>query len=279
MKPFLFLLLFPAQVFAARCYTKYPVVFAHGIYASGNLLSLRQLARAVEKAGCPVELTEVSAANSIATRAEQLAPQIDAVLKRTGAKKVNLIAHSMGGLDARYLISTLAYGDRVASLTTVATPHYGTSAAEIFLAVLPEKAMQLFGWIATLINDSTDPETVDLEAALQNLTRAYVREQFNPKNPDDARVYYQSYAGMASPGSWQSDRVRPVMLPLYRRVSSEGPNDGLVPTACAKWGRYRGALPADHLSEIGAALPKGFRPFDFRRFYSQVATELGQMGY
>lgn len=274
------LLLVSAEAFGVRCHTKYPIVFGHGLYASRKLISLKQIARAVESAGCRVYLTEVSAANSIAVRGEQLAPQIDDILRETGAEKVNFVGHSMGGLDGRYLVSSLGYGDRVASVTTVGSPHYGTSAAEQFLALMPDKAMDFFGWLSTLTSDSTDPDTVDFTEAVQNLTRAYMRQEFNPHNPDDPRVYYQSWAGRASPISWQSDHLRLVMRPLYRHMSSvEGANDGMVPTANAKWGRYRGVLPADHFSQIGAALPKGFRPFDFRGFFTQVATELGQLGY
>ena len=40
--------------------------------------------------------------------------------------KVNIIAHSLGGLDARQMLTHLGMGSRVASLTTVGTPHRGT---------------------------------------------------------------------------------------------------------------------------------------------------------
>ena len=45
-------------------------------------------------------------------------------------EKVHVIAHSMGGLDARYMISRLGMEDRVLSLTTVGTPHRGSKYAD-----------------------------------------------------------------------------------------------------------------------------------------------------
>ena len=47
------------------------------------------------------------------------------------ARKVNIIAHSMGGLDARYAIAKLGLADRVASLVTIGTPHLGTPLANL----------------------------------------------------------------------------------------------------------------------------------------------------
>ena len=38
-------------------------------------------------------------------------------------EKVNIIAHSKGGLDARYMISKLNMGEYVASLTMISSPH------------------------------------------------------------------------------------------------------------------------------------------------------------
>src|SRR6185295_1663942 len=71
-------------------------------------------------------------------RAQAIAKQIDTILARTGKAKVNLVGHSQGGLDARILASPngLKYGDRIASVTTVATPHRGTKVADAALGLL-----------------------------------------------------------------------------------------------------------------------------------------------
>ena len=64
----------------------------------------------------------------MAARAAELRAQI---LRWTDGP-VNLVAHSMGGLDARYLITHLNMAEQVRSLTTVSTPHRGTYLVDWF---------------------------------------------------------------------------------------------------------------------------------------------------
>jgi triacylglycerol esterase/lipase EstA (alpha/beta hydrolase family) len=73
----------------------------------------------------------------VADRSTTLSRSIDQILRETGAKKVNLVAHSLGGKDARYLVSALGYGDRVASISTIGTPHRGSWRARERLFCLP----------------------------------------------------------------------------------------------------------------------------------------------
>ena len=54
------------------------------------------------------------------------------VLTKTGAEKVNLIAHSKGGMEARYMIKVLGMNTHVASLTTISTPHHGSKTMDQF---------------------------------------------------------------------------------------------------------------------------------------------------
>src|SRR5947207_15261844 len=75
---------------------------------------------ALRKAGNRVHTARLSPTAGIADRAAQLR---DFVRCASPDEPVHLIAHSMGGLDSRYMISRLGMGDRVLSLTTVGTPH------------------------------------------------------------------------------------------------------------------------------------------------------------
>src|ERR1035437_7341544 len=81
--------------------------------------------------GATVYLAQLSQANSDAVRGEQLLAQIQQILATSGAKKVNLIGHSMGGLDARYVAAVRP--DLVASVTTVSTPHLGSPVADVIM--------------------------------------------------------------------------------------------------------------------------------------------------
>ena len=75
---------------------------------------------------------------SVADSAGELKTEIERILEETGAEKVNIVAHSKGGLDARYAITHLGLADRVASLTTINTPHRGCKFADVLLGAFPK---------------------------------------------------------------------------------------------------------------------------------------------
>ena len=59
------------------------------------------------------------------------------------------------------------------------------------------------------------------------------------------------------------------------------PNDGLATVASAKWGTFRGCIPADHIEQLGQhSLPDvNVRTgFDIARFYTNVAGDLAEQG-
>ncbi len=69
--------------------------------------------------------------------AEQLAQRIDDAVQNRGATKINLIAHSMGGLVARYYLEKGDFDGRpgfgnVARLVTIATPHRGAPETVVY---------------------------------------------------------------------------------------------------------------------------------------------------
>ncbi|KAJ2159612.1 hypothetical protein GGF46_002896 [Coemansia sp. RSA 552] len=111
-----------------------PVVLCHGLYGFDvkgpeNLPILqvhywRGIREALEGVGAKVVVAKVPGTGGIRERAQQL----DSLLEsRLESSKVNILGHSMGGLDARYLITHInpkRYS--VASLTTVCTPHRGS---------------------------------------------------------------------------------------------------------------------------------------------------------
>ncbi|KAJ1906624.1 hypothetical protein LPJ81_001251 [Coemansia sp. IMI 209127] len=111
-----------------------PIVLCHGLYGFDvrgpeklPLLQVhywRGIREALEKVGTKVVIAKVSGTGGVSERARQL----DALLSsKLPEEKVNIIGHSMGGLDARYLITHIdpkSYS--VGSLTTVCTPHRGS---------------------------------------------------------------------------------------------------------------------------------------------------------
>lgn len=112
--------------------TRYPVVLAHGASGFRQLFGVFDyffgITSDLRSSGAQVFVTQVSAAGSAEERGEQLLRQIEFIASSTGAGKVNLIGHSEGGLDARYVMGVRP--DLIASLTTVATPHLGADLAD-----------------------------------------------------------------------------------------------------------------------------------------------------
>jgi triacylglycerol lipase len=283
----------------------YPIVLAHGFDGSTtNRWSFNGVADALRDAGFAVHEAEVAPYRAPSVRALELRDHVDDALREFGAAKVHIIAHSMGGLDARELISVLGYGDRVASLTTIASPHRGTAVADLAVQVLPSSGVAndavnaiASAWALTF----TDPALADsdVRGALTALTTDAMTA-FNASHPDDARVHYQSWAGVSSlpvlgfgvPGPHDSDacegnfvhhtgRVHATDLTLRAGQAILGgtsltPNDGMTTVESAKWGAFRGCVPADHLAEVGQP-GRGFDTwtgFDHIAFYQTVAYGL-----
>ena len=137
----------------------------------------------------------------------------------------------------------------------------------------------------------------DVKAALSSISEKTTRDTFNPEVKDDARVAYISWAGVseivgipnpkdhdACEGKLQTrlgirDGMDPSLVPASLFVAHGlelRPNDGMVTVESAKWGKFKGCIPADHLDEVGQ--PKhGRHPltgFDHVEFYRKLASSL-----
>ncbi len=259
-----------------------PVVLMHGF---GMLAGIKRKGHLHDEAlwlrlhGVRAYAPNVAPYETIAARAAMWAERLAAVLAETGARRLHLVAHSMGGLDARYLVSRLGWHDRVATLTTVATPHHGTTLAEIALdppvpfhdatAALVHRAAGFVDWAGAGVLDGGGS---DILAATAELTREHIRERFNPATPDHPDVAYRSYAGRAGRGT-------DVPISAVMRVQNaliharEGVNDGIVGTESARWTGFQGVLDADHMAQIGIGSGRAAN-FRARDFYLGLARVL-----
>ncbi|KAJ5895573.1 Arrestin-like N-terminal [Penicillium taxi] len=219
---------------------KNPIVLAHGLLGfdelrlAGPYLPGVQYWRGIKEAlsarGVEVITATVPPSSSIEERAEQLAQEIEAGAR---GKSVNIIAHSMGGLDSRYMISRLKHDKfKVSSLTTIATPHRGSAVADyVFEQIGPDRLPQIY-YTLNKLNVQT--------GAFAQLTRKYMTETFNPNTPDAEDVRYFSYGAVVKPHIWSVFRLSHQIL-----TEAEGPNDGLVSMASSRWGGqdgYKGTL-------------------------------------
>jgi len=268
----------------------YPFVLCHGMGgfdALGPLEYFYGVADHLTDLGYEVYTTEVPQFDSVAARAAALAPQIDAILAVSGADKVNLIGHSQGGLDIRYLVSSLGYGSVVASLTTIGTPHYGTAVADAVMGLLPAAGADVLDALVALFGPvlGQSPEA-DLMAGLADLTTVNMTTAFNPANPDDPDVAYYSVGGVCTlppftsytPGVDDLCDLEVQVTYLFL-LDAAGANDGLLPETSAHWGTYLGVIPADHLDEVGQIAGITSLAFDHLAFYANLAAFLRMEGF
>ena len=219
-------------------------------------------------------LTSVPPSASIQERAAKLSADIE---KKAGGKSVNIVAHSMGGLDARYMISRLKPGNvRVRSLTTVASPHRGSAFADyVFERIGKDRLSDVYK-----VLKSMNVET----GAFSQLTRRYMVEEFNPKTPDREGTRYFSYGATATPALWSAFRASHRIM-----EEAEGPNDGLVSVESSRWGTYKGTLVGvshldlinwtNRLSWLIWEMVGNKRTFNAIAFYLDIADMLAKEGF
>ena len=287
----------------------YPIVLMHGMGGFGTLevgpLDVTYFKGVVEDLTKNGESVFVTLAPPYATsevRAQAVAEQIDEILARTGKAKVNLIGHSQGGLDARVLASPngLGYGDRIASVTTVATPHRGSKVADAVLGMLKylpaNQVDAITDAVLSLVQKTayeldTDPA---LREQLVLLSEKHMKEVFNPKYVDDPNVVYKSYAGrsnlrtglFACEGSTypndptKLDAAQPALVPLaiFLEEGQLKVNDGLVTVESAKWGTFEQCVPADHLKEVGHLAPMA-ASFDHVQMFRDIVARIRKAGF
>jgi triacylglycerol lipase len=171
----------PARAEAASTFTRtrYPIVLAHGLSGFRQLFGVVDyffgIPGDLRSGGAQVFVTQVSAFASAEQRGEQLLQQVEFIAASTGAGKVNLIGHSQGGLDARYVMAVRP--DLIASLTTVATPHLGADLADFLVDNLApggfnETVLAAFanslGTVLDLLTGTAEPQ--DAIGALHSLS-------------------------------------------------------------------------------------------------------------
>jgi triacylglycerol lipase len=257
----------------------FPIVLVHGFagfQGIGALTYFYRVADDLRRRGEVVYTPELPPFAPPATRAPVLAATIRRAIAETGRTRVVLIAHSQGGLDARYLISTLAMGDRVAALVTVATPHRGTRLGDAFAGLIPGLNLGVLDAAATAIGAVYNgaPGRAEVRATLAALSERDAAA-FNAGNPDDPRVRYYSVAGRSNRRDGHAvcgDAVvanAPTLLdapflplaPLAAFLEGNDPthlvNDGLVTVQSARWGNFIGCVPADHFDEVGQIAHQG----------------------
>ena len=255
---------------------KYPVVLVHGIFAHDRRALVNFWGRIPEifkNHGIEVFLGNTDAWGGYDTNAEILKDTIDKILLETNSDKVNIIAHSKGGIDSRYLIWKYDYGDKVASLTTISTPHHGSEIADLIFSQkivhtrTTKKALDIFG---TLYGD-TNPDMYNLN---YQLTTEKMTE-FNELVTMDQRVYYQSFfSTMRNPCD---DFMFFSSFHYLKKVC--GSNDGVVTEASARWSDNFTVFHGISHGEIIDYKMRKISGIDIPQIYLNIVKDLGRRGF
>ena len=282
-----------------------PIVLAHGYLgfgALGPLAYFNKVAQIFAQLGArEVHATDVSPKGSISQRASQLAEQIRQYVPND---KVHVVAHSMGGLDARFLIGSGKGREMIATLTTLGTPFRGTLAADV--ATDPSKLMQIGAarmleaivryqaqtavrWpftapaqihfaVAELREAVEHLATGDYshvasyfsglfslnDSALGELTAENCLRMFPEDEHDLEGVPSASYAG-----SIEAAGASPLLsAPAILLDASGEPSDALVPASSARLRNHKQTLVADHIGLVG------WTPTDVSECYRQIFADL-----
>lgn len=264
------------------CKTKYPLLMVHGVFfrdfAYFNYWG--RIPKELEDNGAKIFYGNHQSALSVEESAKEIADRVRGIIEETGCEKLNIIAHSKGGLDTRYALSELGIAPYVASLTTVNTPHRGCEFADYLLNKIPDAQKNA---VASAYNNALKKlgdSAPDFMSAVTDLTASKCKE-LNKKISDAKGVYIQSIGSCMKKSS--SGRF-PLNFSHKLVNVFDGENDGLVGKDSFKWGENYTYISVDGKRGIshGDVIDlnrENFKEFDVREFYVQLVKKLKDMGY
>ncbi len=264
------------------CQTKYPILMVHGIFFRDwqYFNYWGRIPKELVKNGATVFYGCQQSANTIECSAREIAAQIKTIIEQTGAPKLNIIAHSKGGLDSRYAISRLGMDKYVASLTTINTPHRGCAWVDDILGKIPQGIAAAIDRRYNVLFSKLGDKDPHFLLGVNELTAASC-ERFNAETPDMPGVFYQSVMSrMSSP--------KAAGFPLnfgyhLGKKFDKGGNDGLVGVNSALYWEGSSMLPDTRHRGISHGdmidlMRENIEDFDVREFYVELVKKLKERG-
>lgn len=256
---------------------RYPIILVHGIAIKEKryLRAFGRIAERMAESGFEVYIADTDAFGTIDSNAMQLKKFILKIMCQTGAQKVNLICHSKGGLDSKRMITDLDMEDKVASLTTLCTPHKGSIIASKIWG-LPMPIKKLYAGMIDLfykyILGDKAPDSMTVCRELCHVDEGLETIGFTSK------VYCQSYSSTLKSG--KDCFLMALPMRLYKHYTGRD-NDGMVSVESAKFGDYKGDCLGESVShlQIIDLFARPDRREDIYDFYISLCKDLENMGF
>lgn len=229
---------------------KHPIVLVHGSTASGANLTIGPfnlgpywagIAEEIGATGTEVKIVHLPTDASIGERAAVLKNFLETDMK---GQMVNIVGHSLGGLDARYAATVLG-SNQMASITTIGTPHLGSPLADWAAGQIDRRG--LWYWFLRLIGYDMKHRRF-----LKEITTSAMKH-FNDKVPNRSDVRYFS---VRTKGSFRDGTMSYFLWLTSGWLEGQGHHmsanghDGLVPFDSQAWGRELPVFNLDHLAQI-----------------------------
>lgn len=264
------------------CKTRYPILMVHGIFFRDwkNFNYWGRIPKELTDNGATIYYGSHQSSASVEQCADELKECILNIIRETGCEKLNIIAHSKGGLDSRYAISCLGMDEYVASLTTINTPHLGCNYVSKLLERIPQKAVSAIGNKYESLYTKLGDDNPDFFNGLKDLTDKEC-DRLNGIMKDAPGVLYQSVGSRMR--SYSS-----AMFPLNMGYSviklfGGGENDGLVSTKSMAWGNFLGVVTPKSKQGISHGdvidlTRKNIEGFDVCELYVDLVNKLKLKG-
>ena len=256
---------------------KYPVILVHGLAIKNYkfIKSFGNIEKILKENGFKVYTSNQDGFGSIRNNAIQLKVEINKIIEKEQCEKVNIIAHSKGGLDIKYMIEELNMVDKVASFTTLCTPFKGSSFASLLLK-LPNFIKKFIAFFLNFWYRIFKDRNPDALKACEELKKVDHLEIETLKVPNT--IYCQSYSSILMHSHDDFIMGIPHKFTIYHE---QEPNDGLVSESSSKFGEYKGTAIDDSIShrDIVDFYPSKKKKEKIYNFYIELCKELEDLGF
>lgn len=258
--------------------TKYPIILVHGIAIKDIwfLKSFGQIDRILRITGFKVYKSKVDSFGTIENNAEILKNEIEKILEKENCDKVNIIAHSKGGLDSKYMIKNLNMEEHVASFTTLCTPHKGSPVASGILK-FPRWMLKIVAFWINLFYRIFGDRHPDSLKVCEELAKIDSIEQETLEISD--KIYCQSFSTKLN--RMRDDFIMGIPLMFSHYFEEDTDSDGVVGVDSSMFGDYKGKAVNDSVShtEIVDFMVNNKKKDMIYAFYSSLCEDLKNRGF